>query len=841
MEKLQSNAQNYKNLISKILKENFTELRIGTRLNEGSGLTCSDKFIAYANDGGGGSASIITISSAGIRKPPKIMISGHSAGITDVKFSPFHTNFLATCSDDRTIKTWNLPMEGEFYEILEQDFLDSENMKRTDYIEKITMPYSSLHGHDKRVTLIEFNKNSDNILSSCSSDGRLFIWDLEKSLKICTYEESNNLCYDMKWNYFGSLISTTNKDRLVRIIDPRQEQTAHNFMAHEGTRIGKCTWLGGSGVIQNKLITTGFTQSGSRSIKLWDIRSTEMPIIDVQLDIMSSTLYPYFENEFKLLTVFGKGDGNIRVFRFDDKNEDSLIQVEEVRTTKPQRGICFLPVRCLDINKSEVIRIFKSVSTDTIDIISLSLPRKQHIYSEDIFPDCYAGIPSLDSDDWLKGVNRPPILVSLNPDIEKKPYLPKIEDYNEYNFQSTKKITSILRKPSSNKNIERENLYKKSSLKNELPLIEENKELIDKSSKPSSKVYNKKLSKQNSVLSRLSSLFSLSKKNSSSGIVSFEIKRTSTSNSTASNNNVNEVLHIEDHLFDSNSEVNSIHSSTESSYYCSNNKKGNYDNNNNYYLYNASSICKSIPYYKDRCGNVFENKEINYSDILDYRSECSGTNSSFEQANCNLNNFDIRDYTTNACNYDKSFQPKNSGFVKRMVDIINTNNILQNSCKVISAVDYPLNKATRLCKFEDSVQKSKSNCSIDDKESTISRSSTTDLELLSNNIIIGIRRDLDDANKRINQLDDAIKRKFTAYSKLKIRNSQEDGNSENKSAKILELKKELEKINMEYCDLNIAYRQQSALFGLYKEFYEEIEDILADSFRAMREVASNKK
>ncbi|KAK6591183.1 coronin like WD40 repeat [Cryptosporidium xiaoi] len=837
MEKLQSNIQNYKNLTSRILKENFTELRIGTRLNESSGLTCSDKFIAYANDGGGGSASIITISSAGIRKPPKIMVSGHSAGITDVKFSPFHTNFLATCSDDRTIKTWNLPIEGEFYEILENDFLDSENMKRSEYIEKITMPYSSLHGHDKRVTLIEFNKNSDNILSSCSSDGRLFIWDLEKSLKICSYEESNNLCYDMKWNYFGSLISTTNKDRLVRIIDPRQERTAHNFIAHEGTRIGKCTWLGGSGIIQNKLITTGFTQSGSRSIKLWDIRSTETPIIDVQLDIMSSTLYPHFENEFKLLTVYGKGDGNIRVFRFDDTNDDSLIQVEEVRTTKPQKGICFLPVRCLDISKSEVIRIFKAVSTDTIDIISLSLPRKQHVYSEDIFPDCYAGIPSLDSNDWLKGINRPPVLITLNPNIEKKPYLPNIEEYVDIGYQLTKK-TSILRKSSISKDISKENLYRKTSLKKELPLIEENKELIDNNLKSKSKSSNnKKLSKQGSVLSRLSSLFSLSKKNSSASVVSIEFKRSASSNSTESANNKNETLHIDDNSFESNSDINSINESNVSSYYCNNNKIN--CNNNGNYLYNMNQICKSVPLYKDQCGNIFKDKEMNYSDILDYRTEYQGTSSSFDTINCNLNVPDIRAYTFNNCNNNQSVQSNNLGFVKRMVDIINSNNIVQNSCNTIQNAEYPLCRATRLCKLESDMQKSTSIYSIDDKDSTISKSSTIDLDSLLNNIIYSLRKDFDDANKRINQLDEAIKKKMVPNSKLQAESGKNDSHTDDKLIELL--KHELDKISNEYYNLNVAYRQQSALFGLYKEFYGEIEDILAESFNVMREVAANKK
>ncbi|KAK9170796.1 Coronin [Cryptosporidium meleagridis] len=823
--RMQSGINGFKTLSSKILKENYTDLRIGTRLNEGPGLTCSSKFIAFANDGGGGSASIISIDSIGIRKPPIMMVSGHSAGITDMKFSPFYNNFLATSSDDRSIKTWKLPNIGEFFDVLQSDMNDSQNIKRGEFVEKIAVPIASLHGHEKRVTLIEFNRNANNILSSTSSDGEIAIWDLERSLKIFSYQENKNLCYDIKWNYFGNILATTNKDRLVRIVDPREQTTVLNFLAHEGTRIGKCTWMGGFGTIQNKLVTTGFTKAGSRSVKLWDIRNIELPIVDVQLDIMSSTLYPNFDDNFKLLTVFGKGDGNFRVFKFDN-DEDSLTLMEEVRTTKPQRGVCFLPTRCLDVSKSEVIRLFKAVNTDSIDVVSICLPRKQHSYSEDLFPDCFAGIPSCTSDDWRKGVSNPPVLVSMNPESEKKPYIPKNEDCLAKQFSIRSKSLQRSESGSSN-NLSRVNSLNKqfsinssrsSNYLNELPHILEESEdqLNDVNSSDRKSSSFRKGSKSSGFFSKLGSMLSFGRKSSTNVKItskkSFELPE--------------EELLIEDDIFDTPSEKNSIQGSTKSSYYNPVTDLGS--------LFN--SPCKVAPNPKD-C-NLFEKKELEYSDILDYRAEYSGNTSVADLPACHFSlgkseiPCNLSSLSSPKCNTDFS-SLSNKGFVKRIVESINSANCNPATSQLESC---GFNRA-KLCKQSLFHRSPSDNASLDTL-STISKSSTcSDFESISSNIITSIRRDLEDANKRISQLDQAIK---SSCIPSKHKSIKEEQDIESKSAELIKLKDELSKLSSEYYNLNTAYRQQSALFGLYKEFYGELEDILAESFNGMKKVAAEK-
>lgn len=761
-----------------------------------------------------------------------MMVSGHSAGITDMKFSPFYNNFLATSSDDKSIRTWKLPNSGEFFDILEEDMRDSQNLKRVDFVEKITSPVASMHGHEKRVTLIEFNRNANNILSSTSSDGEIAIWDLERSMKIFSYQENKNLCYDIKWNYFGNFLATTNKDRLVRIVDPRKQTTALHFLAHEGTRIGKCTWMGGFGTIQNKLITTGFTKAGSRSVKLWDVRNSESPIIDVQLDIMSSTLYPNFEDNFELLTVFGKGDGNFRVFKFDN-GENSLTQIEEVRTTKPQRGVCFLPARCLDVSKSEVIRLFKAVNTDSIDVVSICLPRKQHVFSQDIFPDCFAGIPSCTSEDWRKGVSNPPVLVSMDPDSEKRPYLPNDDEDLLYR-QFSKKSSSVLR------GVPSANLSKHFSINSsrsfnylgELPRIFEESEEQQLPPKKKSSSSLKKSSRSSGFFSKLGSMLSLGRK--SSGSVKIVSK-----NSLDPPRSEKEELPFDNRAFSASyiSDKDSVHNES--------NKSTDYDlpgsdlRSNDHYFSNPS--CQGLS-NKTEC-NLFAKKELEYSDVLDYRGEYSGTTSVAELSTCCFN-IEKPGITVPTVNPQSSLRSNgvlgcsegfkslsNKGFVKRMVESINSANYTIPSVQIDNCCSF--NRA-KLCR-KSLLLRSSSNASL---ETTFSKnSSASDFESISSNIINSIKKDLDEANKRIYQLDQVLKSNLLPARQKTIQDKQD---IQQKSAELDQLKEEFSKLSSEYCDLNTAYRQQSALFGLYKEFYGELEDILAESFRGMQKVAADK-
>merc|ERR1739842_170823 len=76
-----------------------------------------------------------------------------------------------------------------------------------------------------------------------------------------------------------------------------------------------------------------------------------------------------------------------------------------------------LAKRACDVWKCEVNRFFKLTKTSIIPV-SFVVPRKSgaDVFQEDIYPDTYAGKPALTADEWLKGANKEPITMSMDPE-----------------------------------------------------------------------------------------------------------------------------------------------------------------------------------------------------------------------------------------------------------------------------------------------------------------------------------------------------------------------------------------------------------------------------------------
>jgi hypothetical protein len=54
------------------------------------------------------------------------------------------------------------------------------------------------------------------------------------------------------------------------------------------------------------------------------------------------------------------------------------------------------------------------------------------VFQEDIYPDTMSGIPSLSCEEWVSGVNKEPILMSLKDGAV--PFMPKIVTYKQLGF-----------------------------------------------------------------------------------------------------------------------------------------------------------------------------------------------------------------------------------------------------------------------------------------------------------------------------------------------------------------------------------------------------------------------
>lgn len=318
----------------------------------------------------------------------------------DFDFNPFHEHLLASASEDLTIKVWGIPPDG--------------------LTETITEPLVDLHGHGRKVTLLRFHPTANNVLGSIGGDFAVKVWDIEKGSEISTMHVHDQLIQDLVWDFEGKLWATTSKDKRVRLGDPRLGEVVTEIKeAHQGAKSAKLAFLGDSG----RFATVGFTKQSQRQLKIWDSRDLSKPLTKVDIDQAAGVILPFFDPDTKVLYLCGKGDGNIRYYECVD-GKPFVFSLSEYRSTTAAKGACFLPKRGLNVMGCETARCLKLCSQaghGVVEPLSFIVPRKSDAFQDDIFPDTFSGVPSLQADDWLAGASAPPTLVSLNPDGKGKP------------------------------------------------------------------------------------------------------------------------------------------------------------------------------------------------------------------------------------------------------------------------------------------------------------------------------------------------------------------------------------------------------------------------------------
>lgn len=154
---------------------------------------------------------------------------------------------------------------------------------------------------------------------------------------------------------------------------------------------------------------------------IWDIRKfgddedeIAEPLNEFGLDPGTGALFPWFDAGTQMLYCAGKGDGTIRYWEVVP-DDPFMHYVSMYGAITPQKGIDMMPKKCVDVTKHEVMRALKMENT-FIGYVSFKVPRKSKDFQEDIFPDCYAGVPAMSGEDWCGGSEpKMPVQRSMKP------------------------------------------------------------------------------------------------------------------------------------------------------------------------------------------------------------------------------------------------------------------------------------------------------------------------------------------------------------------------------------------------------------------------------------------
>lgn len=387
----------------------FMGFRCATKMGDQQYIKANTKYFAIAVQGGGNPIAVVDHSKPGRVSSDLPVFAGHTGAITDFAFNPFNEQVIASCSEDQTVKIWNIPEGG--------------------LTETCTTAASELSGHERKPLVLSFHTTADNVLSSGSQDGIVKLWDIEKGTEMSSLEGIHeDAILDIVWDYTGNQYATSCKDKTVRVIDARSNTVATEAIkAHEGSKAIKLTYAGR----KEMLVSVGFTKSSQRELKIWDPRNMGKALKVTQLDTAPGIVIPYYDTDTDVLFLAGKGDGSIRYFEIQD-DEPYSFDLSMYRSNNSNKGMCFMPKRGCNVMGCEMARAFKltqsSDGAGVVEPLSFVIPRKSAVFQKDIFPPTCAGVPSHTADEWMGGSNAAPLLVSLDP--KKQDEGPQKQDVN---------------------------------------------------------------------------------------------------------------------------------------------------------------------------------------------------------------------------------------------------------------------------------------------------------------------------------------------------------------------------------------------------------------------------
>uniref|UniRef100_A0ABI7Z4J7 Coronin n=1 Tax=Felis catus TaxID=9685 RepID=A0ABI7Z4J7_FELCA len=354
----QYRSSKFRNVYGKVANREhcFDGIPITKNVHDNHFCAVNARFLAIVTESaGGGSFLVIPLEQTGRIEPNYPKVCGHQGNVLDIKWNPFIDNIIASCSEDTSVRIWEIPEGG---------------LKRN-----MTEALLELHGHSRRVGLVEWHPTTNNILFSAGYDYKVLIWNLDVGEPVKMIDCHSDVILCMSFNTDGSLLTTTCKDKKLRVIEPRSGR-----------------------VLQEDL---------------------SMPLIEEEIDGLSGLLFPFYDADTHMLYLAGKGDGNIRYYEISTE-KPFLSYLMEFRSPAPQKGLGVMPKHGLDVSACEVFRFYKLVTLKgLIEPISMIVPRRSDSYQEDIYPMTPGTEPALTPDEWLGGINRDPVLMSLKEGYKK--------------------------------------------------------------------------------------------------------------------------------------------------------------------------------------------------------------------------------------------------------------------------------------------------------------------------------------------------------------------------------------------------------------------------------------
>nr|CAH7717908.1 unnamed protein product [Callosobruchus chinensis] len=351
----------------------YDNIRVSKSSWDSTFCAVNPKFLAIIVESAGGGAFVVL---------------PHNKGpVLDIAWCPHNDNVIASGSEDCVVKVWEIPDHG--------------------LIKTLTEPVVSLVYHQRRVGLVLWHPTALNVLLTAGSDNQVVIWNVGTGDALVEIDCHPDIVYSACFNWDGSKLLTTCKDKKIRIINPRTGEVETEAIAHEGSKATRAIFLR-----HGLVFTTGFSKMSERQYSLRTPDCLGEPIVMVELDTSNGVMFPLYDPDTNLVYLCGKGDSVIRYFEITAE-PPFVHYINTFQTPDPQRGIGMMPKRGCDVTSCEISRFYRLNNSGLCQVITMTVPRKSELFQEDLYPDTIGDTPALTADDWMAGQDAEPILISL--------------------------------------------------------------------------------------------------------------------------------------------------------------------------------------------------------------------------------------------------------------------------------------------------------------------------------------------------------------------------------------------------------------------------------------------
>ncbi|WWC85325.1 uncharacterized protein L201_000187 [Kwoniella dendrophila CBS 6074] len=370
---------------------------------------------------------------------------GQGGGVGDWDLSRLEDNTLIIGNLDGSISVYSLP--------------ESPTTSSSLTLRQTIPPASS-----SPITHVLLHPTTPNIVLVSSISHPLSIYDISPSIDSASItlniKEPKGI-WSFGWSNDGRKIGVVGKSGNLSIYEPRKSKdpiTTKNltFSNVQPLKPCKLVWLG-----NNQIFLTSFSKSRNRQFSLYQISNTSSnttieTIFNENLDTSQGILIPLIDNERKLIYLIGKGDMTLRQLEISPGTslgyQETIHQLPYPLSTS---SITLKHQTKSDVMKAEIAQILIPIidkDGDALIPLSIKIPRRQLIdYHDDLYPDIIGTVPEQTAEEWLKGENKAPQLITLDP-ARRHVWEGKVEEYQRNSSRTSSKHSDTIPEISSSPN-----------------------------------------------------------------------------------------------------------------------------------------------------------------------------------------------------------------------------------------------------------------------------------------------------------------------------------------------------------------------------------------------------